>query len=85
MSVTSRVHIGDLTELPARIVEKQESIGCAIIVQTPHKGEVVIDYDRKHWIQGVTAQLPSDIVDQLRVLERETYRHLFDAWKKSVS
>ncbi len=82
MAMAHGMHIAELTSLPAVVIEKQESIGAAIKVLTPHRGEVIIDYDELHWIQGTRARFPSEIAAQLRALEREAKEYLFEQWCK---
>lgn len=79
--LTNQIHIANLTQLPTKVIVKNGEIGCAIHVLTPHKGEVMIDYDTTHWIQGTRDVLPSVIVEQLHCLEAEAHRHLFKEWK----
>lgn len=85
MAYANTKNLCDFTKLPVHEVAKDSSSNICLIVDTPHKGEVVIEY-KKEVSGGLFAgpriedKLASEIIARLYNLEKESKEFLLDEW-----
>ena len=82
-----KINFQELTILPTKEVVKTNSSAVSIIVQTPHKGEVVINYQEKDipmfGADRVNDREGSNIIADLLRLQSEAEHYLLEKWVKS--
>ncbi len=86
---TTKVSFQNFTLLPVKEVVKSGSIGNAITVKTPHKGEVIIDYQTEERVGFIFTRIEkreksvTDIAMRLQDLEQEAKIYLLKKWLKN--
>ena len=77
-------HIGSYTNLPVSEVAKAGYSASSLIVQTPHKGEVIIEIKKIHHPMfggdTETEKTTQEIISELLLLQREARDYLFENW-----
>jgi len=75
----------DFTKLPLEQIVKVDGVGSDVVLQTPHKGKVIIPL-KEVWhpfIFGSTTQTERpalNVVRQIKSVENEAYEFLMDEW-----
>lgn len=84
---TNTKQFGDYTWLPLQTIIKEDSTGFALIVKTPHKGEVIIDSKKQEFhgfmIFGSHHTVDKEteaILKQIYQLQSESAEYLINQW-----
>lgn len=76
------------TRLPLKVVLRDNSVGGVVVVQTP-QGEEILDLQEIHTAMfganRTDERLPTEIIHQLRKLERKAIEFLLEQWINSSS
>lgn len=89
MDTMQRLGFNQITKLPISEVVKPDSIGVTLIVETPHKGEVLIDYKTPETVGFIFTHTENretrgeEIIKKLYTLEAEAKEFLLDKWLSS--
>lgn len=78
------INLSEFTRMPAVEIARGDSVGRALHIQTPHKGEVVLDYHE----QGIFREKNKDmelLVSKIRNLEWEAKEYLLSKWLKDFN
>ena len=78
----TRINLQGATKLPLVEVQKTDGIGELIIVETPHKGQVKIDYkEETGWITKTNKdKIFGEVLGEIQKLEYEAKEYLLQEW-----